>query len=361
MDKSLHTVTCISKCGIANYDLVYCKKCPKYRVPQVLLQNHLFSMTPEISRIAIHIAQWPEDEYKHKAPGSLKAYLNEGLPSGPKPAAMEGDFQYRSCARNKAPEGIVYPGNDAESSHYWSISLDEAAHYPGSASDGCETFSVLRKQGDSRINIMLQYDDGSKFKLALENTPLLAGIKDAPIPVGVWGLTLTLALDPYVAQRRNNIGSSIECYMGNLGALEESWNKHVKNIEESFSVGTPCIKRVAIAIERLCVAVETCDIIDQAFKNDSNGTKLAIYKGFRGPHGHDVEAIITSSSEFHNDRNLLTTMDSSAPYDAYHGLQRAIEEFAMLKDEAALVIKHGKDIVNKLEVGVNVLLLPSDI
>ncbi|KAG2214177.1 hypothetical protein INT45_000313 [Circinella minor] len=267
MDKSLHTVTCIFKRGIANYDLVYCKKCPKYRVPQVLLQNHLFSMTPEISRIAIHIAQWPEDEYEHKAPGSLKAYLNEGLPSGPKPPAMEGDFQYRSCARNKAPEGIVYPGNDAESSHYWSISLDEAAHYPGSA------------------------------HLSSVNTNIL----DHTI----------LTLD--------NAG-----YIGNLAALEESWNKHVKNIEESFSVGTPCIKRVAIATERLRVAVETCGIIDQAFKNDSNGTKLAIYIGFRGPHGDDVEAIIASSSDFHNDRNLLTTMDSSAPYDAYHGLQSVV-------------------------------------
>ncbi|KAI7847504.1 hypothetical protein BDC45DRAFT_541854 [Circinella umbellata] len=65
--------------------------------------------------------------------------------------------------------------------------------------------------------------------------------------------------------------------------------------------------------------------------------------------------VIALNSDFRNECNMLTTMDSNAPYDAYHGLQkRAIEEFAILKDEAASVIKHRKDIVNKLEVVVNV-------
>ena len=60
-------------------------------------------------------------------------------------------------------------------------------------------------------------------------------------------------------------------YVGNLSALEESWNKHVENIEESFSAGTPRVKRVTDARERLRVAVGIFDIIDQAFKNGSNG------------------------------------------------------------------------------------------
>ncbi|KAI7847466.1 hypothetical protein BDC45DRAFT_575794 [Circinella umbellata] len=551
VDKSSHTVTCIFKCGIANYDIVYCKKCPEYRLPLVLLRSHLFPMTPEVPGIAIHvkqmfslnnmfykcgtsihkIARWAEDEYEQKAPASLKGRLNEALPvynrvvlsvkkelreksgvvlgcagcrfmSGPKPIAMDGNFQHRRFARNKDPEGVVYPGDDAENSRYWSISPDETIHYPGSASDGCETFSALQKQGGQSkkidqtgifgcacsrhgypvslvdmytpgeqfsyvltgllkvinnqsygSNIMLQYDVGCKIKTALENTPSLACIKDAPIAVGVWHitghkpscqikyrprlvkhfgltdgetlermwsflssminmcrnmspmnrrLTLTLALDAYAAQRINNIGSLIQRkhkravdmldhailtlqnagYMGNLSALEESWNNHVDNIEGRFSAGTARIKRVADARERLRVAVGIFDIIDQAFKNGNNGNnrtqnlaaqketaykqikkKLDIYNkiatrntviGFRGTYGDDVKAIIALNSDFRNDCNMLTTMDSNAPYDAYHGLQRAIEEFAMLKDEAASVIKHGKDIVNKLDVVVNV-------
>lgn len=62
--------------------------------------------------------------------------------------------------------------------------------------------------------------------------------------------------------------------MGNLSALEESWNTHVENIEENFSAGTPRVKRVTDARERLRVAVGIFDIIDQAFKNGSNGKTL---------------------------------------------------------------------------------------
>ncbi|KAI7849986.1 hypothetical protein BDC45DRAFT_573485 [Circinella umbellata] len=167
---------------------------------------------------------------------------------------------------------------------------------------------------------------------------------------------LTLSFDAYASQRMNNIGSLIRRkhkravdmfdhailadYMGSLPALKEGWNKHAENIEGRFSAGTARIKRVADARERLRVAVGIFDIIDQAFKNSNNGKTLF-------------------NSDFRNDCSMLTTMDSNAHYDAYHGLQRAIEEFPMLKDNAASVIKHGKDIVSKLEVVVNVLL-PDD-
>ncbi|KAG2214826.1 hypothetical protein INT45_009800 [Circinella minor] len=528
MDKSSHTVTCIFKCGIANYDIVYCNKCPEYRLPLVLLRSHLFPMTPEVPGIAIHvkqmfslnnmfykcgisvhkIAQWAEDEYEQKAPASLKGRLNEALPvynrvvlsvkkelreksgvilgcagcrfmSGPKPIAMDGNFQHRRFARNKDPEGVVLPGDDAENSRYWNINPNEAIHYPGSASDGCETFSALQKQGGQSkkidqtgifgcacsrhgytvslvdifsyvltgllkvinnqsygSNIMLQYDvgyapiavgvwhiTGHKPSCQIKYHPRLVkhfGLTDGETLERMWSflssminmcrnmssmnrrLTLTLALDAYAAQRMNNIGSLIQRkhkravdmldhailslnnagYMGNLPALEESWNRHVENIEGRFSNATARVKRVTDARERLRVAVGIFDIIDQAFKNGSNGNnhtqnlaaqkettykqikkKLDIYNkiatrntviGFRGSYGDDVRAIIALNSDFRTDCNLLTTTDSNAPYDAYHGLQRAIEEFAMLKDEAASVIKHGKDIVNKLEAVVNV-------
>ena len=45
---------------------------------------------------------------------------------------MDGNFQHRRFARNKDPEGVVYPGDDGENSRYWSINPDEAIHYPGS-------------------------------------------------------------------------------------------------------------------------------------------------------------------------------------------------------------------------------------
>ncbi|KAG2210432.1 hypothetical protein INT45_012182 [Circinella minor] len=527
MDKSSHTVTCIFKCGIANYNIVYCKKCPEYCLPLVLARSHLFLITPEVPGIAIHvkqmfslnnmfykcgisvhkIAQWAKDEYEQKAPASLKGRLNEALPvynmvvlsvkkelreksgvilgctgcrfiPGPKPIAMDSNFQHHRFARNKDPEGVVYPGDDGENSRYWSIVPDEAIHYPGSASDGCETFNALQKQGGQSkkidqtgifgcacsrhgypvslvdifsyvltgllkvinnqsygSNIMLQYDvgyapiavgvwhtTGHKPSCQIKYHPRLVkhfGLTDGETLERMWSflssminmcrnmssmnrrLTLTLALDAYAAQRMNNIGSLIQCkhkravdmldhailslnnagYMGNLPALEESWNRHVENIEGRFSNATAHVKRVTDAKERLRVAVGIFDIIDQAFKNGSNGNnctqnlaaqketaykqkkKLDIYNkiatqstviGFCGSYGDDVKAIIALHSDFQNDCNMLTTMDSNAPYDAYHGLQRAIEEFAMLKDEAASVIKHGKkDIVNKLEAVVN--------
>lgn len=45
-------------------------------------------------------------------------------------------------------------------------------------------------------------------------------------------------------------------------------------IEESFSTESARIKKVADARERLHVAVGIFDIIDQAFKNGSNGKIL---------------------------------------------------------------------------------------
>ncbi|KAG2221820.1 hypothetical protein INT45_013316 [Circinella minor] len=503
MDKSSHTVTCIFKCGIANYDIVYCKKCPEYRLPLVLLRSHLFPMTPEVPGIAIHvkqmfnlnnmfykcgisvykIAQWAEDEYEQKAPASLKGRLNEALPvynrvvlsvkkelreksgvilgcagcrfmPGPKPIAMDSNFQHRRFARNKDPEGVVFPRDDAENSRYWNINPDKAIHYPGSASDGCETFSALQKQGGQSkkidqtgifgcacsrhgfsyvltgllkvinnqsygSNIMLQYDvgyapiavgvwhiTGHKPSCQIKYHPPLVkyfGLTDGETLERMWSflssmintchnmspmnkrLTLTLALDAYATQRLNNIGSLIQRkhkravdmldhailslnnagYMGNLPVLEESWNRHVENIEGRFSAATARIKRVADTKDRLRVAVGIFDIIDQAFKNGNNDiyNKIATRNtiiGFRGSYGDDVKAIMASNSDFRNDCNPLNTRDSNAPYDAYRGLQRTIEEFAMLKDEAASIIKHGKDIVNKLEVVANVPS-PSDI
>ncbi|KAI7847502.1 hypothetical protein BDC45DRAFT_575766 [Circinella umbellata] len=105
-------------------------------VDKSLYNSHLFPMTPEVPGIAIH------------APASLKGRLNEALPvynrvvlsvwkelceksgvviscagcrfmSGPKPIAMDGNFQHRHFARNKDLEGVVYPGDDGENnSHY---------------------------------------------------------------------------------------------------------------------------------------------------------------------------------------------------------------------------------------------------
>ncbi|KAI7847422.1 hypothetical protein BDC45DRAFT_541940 [Circinella umbellata] len=86
VDKSSHTITCIFKCGITNYNIVYCKKCPEYCLPLVLAWSHLFLITSEVPGIAIHvkqmfslnnifykcgisvhkIAQWAEDEYEQK-------------------------------------------------------------------------------------------------------------------------------------------------------------------------------------------------------------------------------------------------------------------------------------------------------
>ena len=45
---------------------------------------------------------------------------------------MDGNFQYYRFAKNKDPEGAIYPGDNAENSHYWSISPDEVIYYPGS-------------------------------------------------------------------------------------------------------------------------------------------------------------------------------------------------------------------------------------
>lgn len=59
--------------------------------------------------------------------------------------------------------------------------------------------------------------------------------------------------------------------------------------------------------------------------------KLTISIGFRASYGNDVRNVISANSEFRRDCNLLTIMDDKAPYDAYHGLQRVIEEFTMLK------------------------------
>ncbi|KAI7846748.1 hypothetical protein BDC45DRAFT_542583 [Circinella umbellata] len=173
---------------------------------------------------------------------------------------------------------------------------------------------------------------------------------------------LTLSLDAYASQRMNNIGSLIRLST-NVQRLEQA----SENIEGRFSAGTARIKRVADARERLRVAVGIFDIIDQAFKNSNNeitNHKYIVRKEFQNIR-HKINNlnrfswIICFNSDFRNDCSMLTTMDSNAHYDAYHGLQRAIEEFPMLKDNAASVIKHGKDIVSKLEVVVNVLL-PDD-
>ncbi|KAI7846747.1 hypothetical protein BDC45DRAFT_576730 [Circinella umbellata] len=106
-------------------------------------------MTPEI-------VQWAGDDYKQKASASLKGRLNEALSvynrvilsvkkelreeSGVALGCAGCRFMYYRFAKNKDPEGAIYPGDDAENSHYWSISPDEAL-------DDCGTFGALRKRG----------------------------------------------------------------------------------------------------------------------------------------------------------------------------------------------------------------------
>ena len=59
-------------------------------------------------------------------------YLIIFLQTGSKPIAMDGNFQHRRFARNKDPEGVVFPGDDDENGRYWSINPDETIQYPGS-------------------------------------------------------------------------------------------------------------------------------------------------------------------------------------------------------------------------------------
>ncbi|KAI9479575.1 hypothetical protein BDB00DRAFT_835589, partial [Zychaea mexicana] len=55
-DKKAHkAVTCIFKCGIRQFDIEYCKSCPDYALPLVLMRSHMIPLTPKAPGHAVHI------------------------------------------------------------------------------------------------------------------------------------------------------------------------------------------------------------------------------------------------------------------------------------------------------------------
>ncbi|KAI9484787.1 hypothetical protein BDB00DRAFT_853601 [Zychaea mexicana] len=57
-DKKAHkAVTCIFKCGIRQFDIEYCKSCPDYALPLVLMRSHMIPLTPKAPSHAVHIKQ----------------------------------------------------------------------------------------------------------------------------------------------------------------------------------------------------------------------------------------------------------------------------------------------------------------
>ncbi|KAG2213616.1 hypothetical protein INT45_014046 [Circinella minor] len=120
-------------------------------------------------------------------------------------------------------------------------------------------------------------------------------------------LTQALALNAYAAQRMNNIGSIIQ-------------RKHKRAM----------------------------DILDHAILSLINAGYMRNLSSLEESWNRHVESI--------DERFSAGTARVKRVADARERLRvaRAIEEFAMLKDEAASIIKHGKCIDNKLEVAVNV-------
>ncbi|KAI9466407.1 hypothetical protein BDB00DRAFT_865905 [Zychaea mexicana] len=219
-------------------------------------------------------------------------------------------------------------------------------------------------------------------------------------------LTLTIALNFYAQQKNDNLGQyirrryvrTIKLKENALEALrkagidvndeeamkemEEKWYRHVaesrrRNAEKD---GSSRFAQTCRAIENLRVAIAIYDIINQAFKHQGNGhnqtqnlagqrqaarnqieKRLITYntKINAGPifgfedYGNDINAVLRKDSHLRFRMNIICTVEDNAPYDAFHGLQRANEELAFLKDEAASVLKYGQAAIDKLEMAIN--------
>ncbi|KAI9482561.1 hypothetical protein BDB00DRAFT_793062 [Zychaea mexicana] len=85
---------------IRQFDIEYCKSCPDYGLPLVLMRSHKVPLTPKapghavhiklmqtihnlhyICRVSVHnIAKWLQADFEQEVPASLKSRLNDALP-----------------------------------------------------------------------------------------------------------------------------------------------------------------------------------------------------------------------------------------------------------------------------------------